>query len=132
MTKCMKINKATGENFQRDKVSVYFCKWEDRKILNETIKVELRNKVIKQFEYDERIKTLGIIMNYLLDWTVEYEYVKRKLIVTILKLMRNKIIPYQEKMYFNVYLLSNVFLVVAQFNLVCRNLQNLKKFTSYL
>ena len=75
------------------------------------MEIKLKNEVIKQSQVNVSVKTLGVHINPRLNWNDEFECVKHKVTATIKKLMRTEMKTYQAHMYYNVYMLTNVFRV---------------------
>ena len=57
-------------------------------------------------------KTLGVYFNPMIDWKDQCEFVKSKIQVPINNLLRIDIKACQAHMHFNMYMLTNVFLVL--------------------
>ena len=89
--------------------------------------IKLKNELIKQLQVNVSVKTLGVHINPRLNWNDEFEYVRKKMIVTIRKLMRTEMKTYQAHMYYNVYMLTNVFFGcgIVQFN--AKQIKELKR-----
>ena len=69
-------------------------------------------------QVDESIKTIGVCANPSLNWNDEFEHVKKKMTVSIKKLMRTEMKTHQAHVHFNMCMLTNVFFgcSIVQFN----------------
>ena len=103
------LHEATGGKVQLEKVMVYGFKWENHVISNEDVRIVIGSNVMQMLDVRESTKTLGVFMSPALDWKDEFSYVKRKMETSITKLMNTELAIYQVYMYFNVYMLTNVF-----------------------
>ena len=73
------------------------------------VEIKLKEEVIKQIMVDKSVKTLGVCLNPMIEWKDQYEHVKKKIQITIRKLMRTDVKVHQECMHFKMCMLTNVF-----------------------
>ena len=64
---------------------------------------------IKKLDASESIKTLGVYLNPMLEWKDEFSYVKKKMEMSMQKLMGTKMAVCQVHVCFNAHMLTHVF-----------------------
>ena len=108
-----KLYQATGGVVEFEKTS-YFC-WRQKRqngkfsIQNKIIKIEVNNQIIQQLNIKEATRTLGIYMIPLNTWIKQILIMKEKMSLAIGKLNNTKLQTNLIYLYFNAYLLKNIF-----------------------
>jgi hypothetical protein len=103
---------ATGGKVQKDKVMMYGWKWKNDQIVEVPINIIINGIKIRMINVKHSVKTLGVHVSPSLSWKDEFEYVKQKMKSSIKKFMTVDMKLHQVYLYFNTYMLTNVFLDV--------------------
>ena len=102
------LHEATGGKIQFEKVVMFSFKWTNGVIMNNDEVAKIGDHIIKRLETNESIKTLGVHINPKLTWENDFFYAKRKLEISVQKLMGTTMEVYQVRMCFNTCVLTNV------------------------
>ena len=88
------------------------------------MKIKLKDKIIKQLEANERIKTLGVRMSPSLNRDDECDHDKNKLIISIKSIMRKEMKMCQYHTHFNISCQKICVQDVEQFSLIQNKQKN--------
>ena len=73
------------------------------------MQVKIGDNHVSNLDAEKSIKTLGVCLNPSITWKDEFAYVRKKMHVSVTKLMNTKIEVYQAHTCFNACMLTNVF-----------------------
>ena len=71
--------------------------------------LEVHNKIFEMENIHQSIRTLGVHITPTLEWKGQFEVMRKKLHVSITKLMATDINPYQAAIYYNTYMIKSVY-----------------------
>ena len=71
--------------------------------------LEVHNRIIEIENINQSIRTLGVHITPTLEWKGQFEIMRKKLHVSITKLMATDINPYQAVIYYNAYMIKSMY-----------------------
>ena len=108
-----RLYEATGGKVQQIKILYYSWIWEyvdGRKYIKDvTANLVVNEEIIRQESVENSTRTLGVYVTPSLSWKTQFEVMKKKLHVSITKLMNTDINPYQAAIYYNIYMIKSVY-----------------------
>ena len=108
-----RLYEATEGKIQESKILYYYWKW----CYENGVRV-IKQVEIELFVHEERIvsvvptestRTLGVHINLSLSWNGQFEVMRKKLHISITKLINTDVNSYQAVVYYNVYMTKSVF-----------------------
>ena len=69
----------------------------------------MHDKRIEYVDATVSTRTLGMYINPFLNWKSQFEVMRKKLHVLIIKLVNTDINPYQAAVYYNVYMIKSIY-----------------------
>ena len=112
-----KLYEATGGKIQQMKIMFYCWKWiyenGRQKIIQLDATIIVHNEIIQSIDVTKVIKTLGVHLTPSLNWTSQFEVMRKKMATAITNIMNMDINAYQAGVFFNMYMIKSVFLGAA-------------------
>ena len=100
---------------------------ENDQIVEVPINIIINGENIRMINVKHSVKTLGVHISPSLSWKDEFEYVKQKMKSSIKKFMTVDMKLHQVYLYFNTYILTNVFFGCGIVNFTKKQCDELKK-----
>ena len=108
-----KLYEATDGKIQQTKIMFYCWQWfyenGDQKIMQLEAKIEVHGEQIQLIDVKQSTRTLGVHLTPALNWTGQFEVMRKKLNQSITKIMNMDINSFQACVYFNTYMIKSVF-----------------------
>jgi len=108
-----KLYGATGGYIEDKKFTYYAWQWhrkQRQKVTKEITKqLWINKRLLKQMSIKESVKSLGIYINPKIEWIKQFEMVKEKLFRTMSKLCSTPLTIANAYLYFNMYLIKQVY-----------------------
>ena len=113
MDQCTTLHEDTGGNTQQDKIM--FCCWKWHYCNGEKITKQVEEELAMHGEQTRSIRmktstrTLRMYLTPDLEWKGQFEAMRKKIHMSITKLVNAHTNPYQTTIYFNVHVITSVF-----------------------
>ena len=109
----VRLYEATGAKIQKEKVKFYCWKYimvnGDRRIEQIEVNIKIKNQEIEQINVYETTRTLGVYVTPALEWKTQFEVLRKKVVDAMGKVMNTHLTYQQTSMYYNLYMLANVY-----------------------
>ena len=128
---CDDLHTATGGNLQEEKSKFFAYKWGWRSgikhIKDVQIEIEVNGKKLAQEKCKDSEKTLGVMMSPSLSWEKQFCMMVGKMKDAVRKLNNTEMITTTASMYYNAYLITNVYYGSGVFSITKTQEEVLKK-----
>ena len=109
----VRLYEATGAKIQEEKVKFYWWKYEMEggvQIIKQIeAEINIHHKKIAQININESTRTLGVHVTPSLSWKTQFEVLRRKVVDAMSKVMNTHLTYQQTTMYYNLYMLTNMY-----------------------
>ena len=108
-----RLYEAIGGKIQESKIIYYCWKWiyekGVKKIRTLNAQLEVHNKVIEIVDISKSTRTLDVHITFSLNQKDQFEVMRKKLYISIIKLMTTDINLYQAVVYYNAYMIKSMY-----------------------
>ena len=108
-----RLYETTGGKIQESKILYYYWIWgyENGMRVIKQVETELfvHGERIECVDPTKSTRTLGVHINPSLSWDDQFEVMRKKLYISITKMMNTDVNAYQAAVYYNVYMIKSVF-----------------------
>ena len=122
---------ATGGKIQQAKIMFYCWRWiyenGNQKIVRLDANIKVHGERIKSIDVHASTRTLGVHLTPALSWKGQFEVMRKKINLSICKIINMDINSYQVYIYFNVYMIKSVFFGYGVIELNSREEEELKR-----
>jgi len=109
----VQLYEATGAKIQEEKVKFYCWRYKmidgERIIEQIEVKIQIHQRNVNQISISESTRTLGVHINPALKWNTQFEVLRSKIVNAMGKVMNTHLTYQQTSMYYNLYMLTNVY-----------------------